>query len=66
MDARLSLRYERMVQSYMKVSEPLSAGMKALNDGVSSFAHTQAAWRFLCESDGEFVSAASAVNGSGS
>lgn len=40
------MRYERMVQSYMKVSEALSAGLKALNDGVSSFAHTQAAWRF--------------------
>ena len=32
--------------NYMKVSEPLSAGLKALTDGVSSFAHTQGAWRF--------------------
>lgn len=30
----------------MNVSEPLSAGLKAATDGVSSFAHTQAAWRF--------------------
>ena len=46
MDARLSVRYQRLVMSYMKVSEPLSAGLKALSDGVSSFAHTQGAWRF--------------------
>ena len=30
----------------MKTGTPLSAGLKALPDKVSSFASTQAAWRF--------------------
>jgi len=30
----------------MNSSEPLSAGPKALPDKISSFASTQAAWRF--------------------
>ncbi len=39
-------RYERLVKEHMNASEALSAGLKALPDKTSSFASTQAAWRF--------------------
>lgn len=46
MDTRLNDRYLRLVDEHMNVSEVLSAGLKALPDKTSSFASTQAAWRF--------------------
>lgn len=46
MDVRLRKRYERLVKEHMNASESLSAGLKALPDARSSFASTQAAWRF--------------------
>lgn len=46
MDTRLDKRYHRLVAEHMNASELLSAGLKALPDKVSSFASTQAAWRF--------------------
>ena len=46
MDTRLSKRYHRLVTEHMNSSEPISAGLKALPDKISSFASTQAAWRF--------------------
>jgi hypothetical protein len=42
----LVCRYERLVVEHMNASHKLSAGSKALPDRVSSFASTQAAWRF--------------------
>jgi hypothetical protein len=45
-DARLKDRYQRLVAEHMNASEYLSAGLKALPDKSSSFASTQAAWRF--------------------
>lgn len=46
MDTRLSKRYNRLVTEHMNSSEGISAGLKALPDKISSFASTQAAWRF--------------------
>ena len=46
MDKRLSERYVRLVAEHMNSSEGISAGLKALPDKISSFASTQAAWRF--------------------
>ncbi|WP_304894984.1 hypothetical protein [Methylicorpusculum sp.] len=46
MDSRLNDRYQRLVIEHMNSSERLSAGLKALPDKISSFASTQAAWRF--------------------
>lgn len=46
MDSRLNDRYQRLVSEHMNSSERLSAGLKALPDKISSFASTQAAWRF--------------------
>lgn len=45
-DTRLTKRYQRLVSEHMNVGTSLSAGLKALPDKVSSFASTQAAWRF--------------------
>lgn len=45
-DARLTARYKQMVIEHTKASEKLSAGLKSIPDKVSSFASTQAAWRF--------------------
>ena len=42
----MSTRYHRLALEHLKVGTPLSAGLKALPDAVSSFASTQAAWRF--------------------
>lgn len=42
----MCVRYERLVKEHMNASEALSAGLKALPDKTSSFASTQAAWRF--------------------
>lgn len=46
METRLNTRYTRLVTEHMNSSERLSAGLKALPDKISSFASTQAAWRF--------------------
>lgn len=46
MDTRLAKRYQRLVAEHMNVGTVLNAGLKALPDKVSSFASTQAAWRF--------------------
>ncbi len=45
-DPRLAKRYRRLVTEHMNSSERISAGLKALPDKISSFASTQAAWRF--------------------
>lgn len=45
-DARLKARYQRMVIEQTHPSGKLSAGIKAMPDNISSFASTQAAWRF--------------------
>ena len=45
-DSGLNNRYQRLVTEHMNSSERLSAGLKALSDKISSFASTQAAWRF--------------------
>ena len=46
LDARLFRRYEQLVTESMNASEALSAGLKAVPNKISSFASTQAAWRF--------------------
>jgi len=43
----LQKRHEKLVMAHSNSTASLSAGVKALNDGVSSFAHTQSLWRFL-------------------
>lgn len=45
-DPRLIKRHQQLVLEHMNSSEPLSAGLKALPNKISSFASTQAAWRF--------------------
>jgi len=45
-DARLIKRYDRIICEHMNVSGAAHAGLKALPDKISSFASTQAAWRF--------------------
>ena len=45
-DPRLADRHQQLVLEHMNSSERLSAGLKALPDKISSFASTQAAWRF--------------------
>ena len=47
MEPRLKKRYEKLVMAHSGNATSLSAGVKALADEVSSFAHTQAMWRFL-------------------
>lgn len=51
MDPRLGRRYERLVAEHLNSSHKLSAGLKAQPDRVSSFASTQAAWRFYANED---------------
>ncbi len=48
-DKRLSSRWELMVRCHMRVASPLAAGVSGLPDGnlKTSFAATQATWRFL-------------------
>lgn len=46
MDTRLIKRHQQLVHEHMNASERLSAGLKALPNKNSSFASTQAAWRF--------------------
>jgi hypothetical protein len=51
LEARLKKRYEKLVMAHSGNATALSAGVKALIDGSSSFAHTQAMWRFLNNED---------------
>lgn len=46
-DPRLIKRHQQLVLEHINSSERLSAGLKALPDRISSFARTQAAWRFF-------------------
>ena len=46
-ESRLKRRYERLVMAHSNSTAQLSADIKALMDGASTFAHTQALWRFL-------------------
>lgn len=45
-EKRLQKRYQRLVKEHIRVGDPLASGLRALPDTVSSFASTQAAWRF--------------------
>jgi hypothetical protein len=45
-DTRLAKRYQQLVTEHMNATDPLSAGLRALPDKSSSFASTQAVWRF--------------------
>ncbi len=47
LDLRLQTRYEKLVMANVNVTQNLSAGIKAISDGNTAFAHTQALWRFL-------------------
>ena len=47
LEKRLQRRYERLVKAHCNSVPELAAGMKALPDSKTSFAHTQALWRFL-------------------
>lgn len=40
-------RYEKLVMAHSNSTASLSAGVKALGDSATAFAHTQALWRFL-------------------
>jgi hypothetical protein len=46
-DNRLNVRYRKLVMNHSNCPSALSAGAKALPDGVQAFSHTQAMWRFL-------------------
>ena len=45
-DPRLINRHQQLVLEHLNSNEPLSAGLKALPNKISSFVSTQAAWRF--------------------
>lgn len=47
MERRLQRRYGQLVTAHANVTQSLSAGMKAVADANTAFAHTQALWRFL-------------------
>lgn len=46
LEARLQRRYQQLVQEQLQVSQRVAAGWNALPGTASSFASTQAAWRF--------------------
>jgi len=46
-DKRLVDRYEILVQEHLAPTQRLAAGLRALPDTATAFAHTQAAWRFF-------------------
>jgi hypothetical protein len=50
MDVRLQKRYGRLVMQHMNVATELAAGIRSLPAVGSSFAATQAAWRFFSNS----------------
>jgi len=47
LEPRLKRRYEKLVMAHSNNTGSLAAGVKALADGTSGLAHTQALWRFL-------------------
>src|SRR6476661_6943039 len=47
MDRRLQNRYRTIVKQQVQAAQALAAGLHALPSAQSSFAATQAAWRFL-------------------
>jgi hypothetical protein len=46
LEPRLQRRYEKLVQEHLQISQSVAAGISALPGIASSFASTQAAWRF--------------------
>jgi hypothetical protein len=47
LEARLQARYRQLVQQHSSPVDPLASGLRALPNGTSAFAATQAAWRFF-------------------
>ena len=45
-DPRIDKRYQQLVTEHLNSTDTLSAGLKAIPDKNTSFASTQAAWRF--------------------
>jgi hypothetical protein len=46
LEPRLQRRYQQLVQEHLQLSQSVAAGLNALPGIASSFASTQAAWRF--------------------
>ncbi|MDB6034082.1 MAG: transposase, family, partial [Verrucomicrobiales bacterium] len=46
LDPRLQSRYQQLVQQHLHPAQKVAAGMKCLPGVSSTFASTQAAWRF--------------------
>ena len=46
LEPRLQRRHQHLVQEHLRVSQRVAAGLKALPGAATSFASTQAAWRF--------------------
>jgi hypothetical protein len=46
LEPRLQKRYQQLVQEHLQLSQTVAAGLNALPGTASSFASTQAAWRF--------------------
>jgi hypothetical protein len=46
LEPRLQRRYQQLVQEHLQLSQSVAAGLNALPGAASSFASTQAAWRF--------------------
>ena len=46
LEPRLQRRYQQLVQEHLQLSQVVAAGLNALPGTASSFASTQAAWRF--------------------
>ncbi|MGK2942624.1 MAG: transposase [Immundisolibacter sp.] len=46
LEPRLQKRYQKLVQEHMQISQSVAAGLNALPGTATSFASTQAAWRF--------------------
>jgi hypothetical protein len=45
-DPRLAKRYQQLISEHLNSTDTLSAGLRALPNKSTSFASTQAAWRF--------------------
>jgi len=46
LEPRLQQRYQQLVQEHLHLSQSVAAGLNALPGSATSFASTQAAWRF--------------------
>jgi hypothetical protein len=46
LEPRLQKRHQHLVQEHLRISQSVAAGLKALPGTTTSFASTQAAWRF--------------------